>query len=117
MNFDEFWEKETGPGHFAGMPTPKDLARAAWNRATELERQTKGAELVEPTLVQSIAGKIRDAGDVLVLDEVIQDAFAGRASEVNNQGLETQIRYLLTVGEDEQGILEKAGISMPACRI
>lgn len=39
MNFDDFWKNETGPAHFAGEPTAKDLARAAWNRAAELERE------------------------------------------------------------------------------
>ncbi|OGT89739.1 MAG: hypothetical protein A2286_02380 [Gammaproteobacteria bacterium RIFOXYA12_FULL_61_12] len=39
MTFDDFWYNETGPGHFAGKPTPKDLARAAWNRSAELERE------------------------------------------------------------------------------
>ena len=39
MTFDDFWKNETGPGHLAGLPSPKDLARAAWNRAAELERE------------------------------------------------------------------------------
>ena len=39
MDFEEFWNNETGPSHFAGLPTPKDLARAAWNRAREVTRE------------------------------------------------------------------------------
>lgn len=67
-------------------------------------------------LVQSIAEKIRDAGDVLVLDDAVHEIFTGRASKVNNQGLETQIRCLLADGCDERTVLEKADISNPACR-
>jgi hypothetical protein len=36
MNFEDFWMNETGPSHFAGLPTPKDLAQAAWDRAAAL---------------------------------------------------------------------------------
>ena len=39
MDFEEFWNNETGPSHFAGLPTPKALARAAWNRAREVTRE------------------------------------------------------------------------------
>ncbi len=39
MNFEDFWKNEIGPSHFAGLPAPKDLARAAWNRAMQAERE------------------------------------------------------------------------------
>lgn len=71
---------------------------------------------VDETLVQSIAEKIRDAGDVLVLDDAVHAVFSGRASEINNQGLEAQIRWLLTNGSDEQAVLEQADITSPSCR-
>lgn len=70
----------------------------------------------DEALVGSIAEKIRDAGDVLVLDDAVHDVFNGRSSEVNNQGLESQIRCLLANGYDEQAVLEKADISNPSCR-
>lgn len=93
-----------------------ETAPGARDVASMMALSTGQPAEVDEALVQSIAGKIRDAGDVLALDEVIQEVFAGRASEVNNQGLETQIRYLLTAGEDEPGILAKADISNPSCR-
>lgn len=76
----------------------------------------QGNDSVDEALVQSIAEKIRDAGDVLVLDDAVHGVFSGRASEVNNQGLEAQIRWLLTNGCDEQAVLEQADISSPSCR-
>ena len=39
MDFEYFWENETGPSHFAGQPTPKGLAHAAWQAAMTLERE------------------------------------------------------------------------------
>lgn len=69
------------------------------------------------TLVESIAEKIRDAGDENVLDNMLHDEFADQASAVNNSGLTAQIRYLIANDYGEQEILEKAGIATsPSCR-
>lgn len=66
--------------------------------------------------MESIAEKIRDAGDENVLDDVLHDEFADKASAVNNSGLTAQIRYLIANDYDEQEILEKAGIATsPSC--
>lgn len=63
MTFEDFWNDETGPKHFAGKPTSKDLARSAWDRATELAYQQRSPcdscsdQLTTTSLVQGEAAE------------------------------------------------------------
>ena len=39
MTFDEWWAMATAPMYFKAIPTPKDLALDAWEKAAAAERE------------------------------------------------------------------------------
>ena len=58
---------------------------------------------------KELIDKIRDNVDLqIALDDMVRDRFEIMASEVNNQGIEAQIRWLKQVcGEDVEDIMNK----------
>lgn len=79
--------------------------------ADVLRKSLAATPAPDETIMQSIAERIRDAGDENILDDILHDAFADQASAVNNAGLEAQIRYLLANDFTEDMILEKANLT------
>lgn len=97
------WSENTG-----GWDAP------VWQEAAALvgagQVAPDGRSLALKDEAQRIARLVLDGDDETVLDSVVHDAFSALATEINNDGPEAQVKYLLSNGWTEADILKDAGV-------